>query len=283
MGHLDDDVAAYVDGQLPESAALAARRHLEVCEPCRWAVAQQEALKERMRQAGGPAVPHTLMASLAQLPEARIEHEPWSARLRRSRTARASVGVLGSCVALLAVAFALGAPDDGVDQVSPPFEAYVAAFAGPTATPVLATGSPIDDVQAERLTAEGWPCHHTLAGDLRREHGSQDASTVALSYGNGTHRLDLYEQQGALSETAVRGFSRATVAGSPVWMSAGTPTILTWDADGLVYTVVTDAGPDRIGRTLAELPTPAGTDDPSVPERVGDGLARMAGWLADAA
>ncbi|WP_019145028.1 zf-HC2 domain-containing protein [Aeromicrobium massiliense] len=283
MGHLDDDVAAYVDGQLPESAALAARRHLEGCEPCRWAVAQQEAMKARMRQAGGPIVPHSLMASLAQLPDARIEHEPWSARLRRSRTMRVSTGVLGSCVALLAVAFALGAPDDGPDAVTPPFAAYVAAFAGPGASPVLAAGSPIDDVQAERLTAEGWPCHHTLAGDLRREHGSQDASTVALSYGNGTHRLDLYEQQGALSEAAVRGFSRTTVAGSPVWMSAGSPTILTWDADGLVYTVVTDAGTERIGRTLAELPTPASPDDPSLPERVGDGFARMAGWVADAA
>jgi anti-sigma factor RsiW len=280
MGHLDDDVAAYVDGQLPESAALAARRHLEHCDECRWAVAQQEALKQRMRQAEGPALPPGLAASLSRLPDARIEHESPFARLGRSRLVRRGVVVVGASVALLAVAFALGSPRAGDDAVTPPYEAYAAAFGVPSAqVPGLGTATPIDDTQADRLTAEGWPCHHTLAGDLRREHAAQDASTVALSYSNGTHRLHLYEERGSLSREAVRGFSPRVVAGAPVWVSAGTPTIVTWDADDVVYTVVTDAGPERVRATVAQLPTPAESDEPGMVERVGDGFARMAGWL----
>ncbi len=280
MGHLGDDVAAYVDGQLPESAARAARRHLETCEECRWAVAQQDSLKQRMRQAEGPALPPGLMASLAQLPDARIEHESWLERLRRSRRVRLSLVVAGASFMVLVAAYALGAPRPADDAVTPPFASYVAAFADPTAgVTVLNAAAPIDDVQAVQLTQEGWPCHRTLAGDLQREHASQDASTVALSYGNGTHRLDLFEQRGSLSPDAVRGFTEQEVAGATVWVGAGDPTVVTWDADGVVYTIVTDAGRDRLERTVGELPTPVAQDEPARMERVRAGLARMAGWV----
>lgn len=281
MTHLGDDVAAFVDGQLPGSAAESARRHLEDCGACRQAVRQQEALKARMRSAGGPSLPPQLLASLAQLPQARIVPEPWWRRVARSRWTRAGGVALGASVAVLAAAFVLGAPGSDVDEVAPSYDSYVGAF-GSSVSAVSTSARPIDDAQMDELTASGWPCHRTLAGDLRREHAAQDASSVALTYSNGRERLRLYEQHGRLDEAAVRDFRRRTIAGAPVWVRDGVPVVVTWDVDGVVYTVVTDADAERVERTVAQLPTPVPVEQDPL-DRVGAGLTRMAGWLDDAA
>lgn len=63
MAHLGSEVAAYVDGQLPASAMIAARHHLRECESCALAVLQQSTLKTRVKQVNAPEPPHELLAS----------------------------------------------------------------------------------------------------------------------------------------------------------------------------------------------------------------------------
>ena len=65
--------------------------------------------------------------------------------------------------------------------------------------------------------------------------------------------------------------------GSPVWVREGSPRVVTWDADGMVYTLVTNLTDSRLGECLADLPAPP--PSPSPVERVGAGLVRMSSWL----
>jgi hypothetical protein len=65
-----------------------------------------------------------------------------------------------------------------------------------------------------------------------------------------------------------------------VWVLDGRPRVVTWNADGVVYTVVTRLGNDRLGQAIADLPRSAGEPDPV--ERIGNGLSRMTTWIAAA-
>ena len=99
---------------------------------------------------------------------------------------------------------------------------------------------------------------------------------MALVYSDGVDALNLYEQSGALDPAAVEEFDRRVLAQRHVWVRDGRPRVVTWDADGVVYTVVTELGDDRLGQAIADLPRGPARPDPV--ERVGDGLTRMTTW-----
>lgn len=104
---------------------------------------------------------------------------------------------------------------------------------------------------------------------------------ISLTYASATRRLDLIEQNGVLDPRGLHGFDRRTMNGSKVWVRDGIPTVVAWDNDGIVYTLVTDADKTEIDSVLRELPTPAPDENPA--RRIGDGFDRMATWITPAA
>jgi len=284
MAHLGADVAAFVDGQLEPAAMQHAREHLEVCESCRHDVRQQRLLKSRMGSVAAPVPPPTLLASLSGLAAAPPPPEPWWHRVLRSAVVRGGVGLVGASVVVVAAAYALGGAEDRIgDEVVPPFERFVTAFDGHGAasgTAVsISSSSAISEPVMKQLDASGWPCHQHLAGGFHREGGQwwDHREVVVLSYSDGFSRLQLFEQNGVLDRDALAGFDEADWDGARVWVRDGDPMILTWDAAGVVYTVLTDADLRRLGAVVAQLPTSepqAGTVD-----RVRAGLDRMASWV----
>lgn len=297
MTHLGADVAAFVDGQLPPARELAARRHLEECERCRGVVAEQEQLKRRMARTAPAGVPAHLAAALSAVASdaAAGDTDP-----RRGQALRRSVGVvvalMGSSAAVLLLAYVLAPPlPSSGDPVGPDFDTYVAEFmaeaASRRAPDVVAASSTVsastssDDVplspdELDELDADGWPCHATLAGDLERVDGRLVGdAVVALRYSGQHVQLHLIEQVGRLDDAALEGFQRRTLADSVVWVREGQPNVAAWEADGVVYTVVTDASVERVTDVVAQLPS---TPDRSAVERVEDGLHRMTGWVSAA-
>jgi anti-sigma factor RsiW len=269
VAHLGDDVAAFVDGQLSPDATRAVESHLEDCERCRQAVRQQRLLKSRMRAAGNLQPPPGLVASLSTLSQAPPRPHSWWSRL--------GVGfvLLGASMAVVAVAYAVGPAGPTADEVEPPFDRFAAEF---TAAGHRPSGSLTVAAMAE-LDEYGWPCNSSLGG-LERVSGQyrDGQETVALVYSDGVDALNLYEQSGALAARAVEDFDERVLAQRQVWVRDGRPRVVTWNADGVVYTVVTDLGDDRVGQAIADLPRDPAQPDPV--ERVGDGLTRMTTWLA---
>jgi hypothetical protein len=136
-------------------------------------------------------------------------------------------------------------------------------------------GNVISETTMAELDGAGWPCRATLAGNLRRVSGRFAGSddVVALTYTDGRSRLHLFEQNGALDHEALEGFTAQRLGDADVWVRPGDPMLLTWDDDGVVYTIVTDVERDRVVRAVADLPRRQ--HDEGLMERVGAGLARM--------
>lgn len=278
MAHLGADVAAFVDGQLSESAMQAATRHLATCDECAKAVRQQSLLKSRMSTVATPDPPPRLLESLAGLASTTSAHETWWERVCRSVPFRAGLVVVGASVAVIVAAYAVGSPDGAAgDTVAPPYDRYAAEFYGGSTT-VDATNM-ISDSAMSQLDGSGWPCLATLAGDLRRTSGTfvDHHETVALSYSNGDAKLNLYEQTGALDHDSLDEFKAVKMGDALVWIRDGLPMLVTWDDEGVVYTIATDADRGRVAQAVAELPKGAYRGGPV--GRVGDGLSRMTSWV----
>lgn len=277
MGHLGADVAAFVDGQLSEPATRDALTHLQSCDTCAKAVRQQRLLKSRMSTVKTPEPPPDLVASLVGLAAAPPAPDGWWARVRRSVPLRAGVVLIGASVAVVLTAYAVGGGEQRMgDEVAPPFNRYAADFYGATAVPA---GRVIEESTLNELDGSGWPCLTTLAGDMRRVSGafSDHKTVVALSYSNGSSKLNLFEQNGSLDQDSVKDFEQAEMGGSNVWVRDGRPMLVTWDNDGIVYTIVTDADRSRVEQAVSQLPR--GSNHGTPPERVRDGLDRMTAWL----
>lgn len=281
MPHLGADVAAYVDGQLSASTLREASEHLQTCAECEKAVRQQRLLKSRMSTVAAPEPPAALLASLAELASAPPPRESWWTRITRSVPVRAGIVLATASLAVVATAYAVGGPSPRVgDEVAPPFDLYAADFTMPDAG--VTGGTVITAAALDDLNEYGWACHSTLAGNLRRVSGAYtgDDSVISLGYTDGASRLDLFEQAGALDRSSLRGFEPQVMAGSDVWVRPGTPTIVTWDDGGTVFTIVTDVDRARLEQAVAQLPSD--TSDRGVGERLADGMSRMSSWIGAA-
>lgn len=70
-GHLAlDAVVAFVDEELPPGPAQRAAAHVDRCLSCAAEVAAQRQARRRVRAAGGPAVPSSLISALCNIPDA---------------------------------------------------------------------------------------------------------------------------------------------------------------------------------------------------------------------
>lgn len=281
MAHLGADVAAYVDGQLSDAAMREASTHLATCDACDKAVRQQRLLKSRMSTVATPAPPAALLASLAGLAAEPPGRDAWWVRLGRAVPFRAGVVLVSASLAVIATAYVVGGPRERIgDVAAPPYDRYAANFYNPTTT--VPAGNVITEAAMVELDDSGWPCHQTLAGDLHRVSGelTGEDEVVSLSYSDGRSTLNLYEQNGVLDSAALDGFESRQMGGSQVWVRPGTPTIVTWDDDGTIFTIVTDIARHRIAQALTDLPR--GSYERDVGDRVGDGLNRMSAWIGAA-
>ncbi|MEJ2864887.1 zf-HC2 domain-containing protein [Actinomycetospora flava] len=70
-GHLAlDAVVAFVDDELPPGPAHRAAAHVDRCLSCAAEVGAQRQARRRVRAAGGPAVPSSLISALCNIPDA---------------------------------------------------------------------------------------------------------------------------------------------------------------------------------------------------------------------
>lgn len=268
MAHLGEDVAAFVDGQLPPAASAVAAEHLTQCEQCRHAVAQQRLLKARMSGAVPEPRPH-LIAALGALP---------ASPRRTYSLVPGAIGALlvliGASMVVVAAAYTVAPSEHSGDLVAPRFDRF-AAISSSMARP----SQHLSPAAMDALDASGWPSREKLGVGLFRVDGHlhDGRDVVAQVYIGHGDTLLLFEQVGALDESALRSFRREVVADRAVWVHHGHPRMVTWDADGMIYTVVSDLPDSRLGRLLDDLPAPP--PPPTPVERIGAGLVRMTSWL----
>jgi hypothetical protein len=278
LAHLGSDVAAFVDGQLPPKAMDAAASHLEDCVECRLVVHQQRQLKARMREVSAPEPPSRLLETLSSLPQTPPSSPSWLSRVLGSTFLGAGLVVLGASMAVVAVAYVIGAPEDAVaDEVAPPFDRYAAEY--------VEVGRPAGSLTPDamdELEEYGWPCHARLGRSLERVAGRWQSrgSAVALVYAGDGSVLNLFEQTGVLSQDALHGFDQRRFADHQVWVRDGHPRVVTWDADGVTYTVVSDLDDVALTEAITDLPRPE--DEPDLVQKVGNGLSRMTTWVSAA-
>ena len=267
MAHLGDDVAAYVDGQLSADATAEAAVHLETCDRCQVAVRQQRMLKDRMRGREF-AVPTTLVDALGAVP---------TAARRRPHVLQHALGALavavGASIAVLGAAYAAGprpAPGDPVAPRADQLAGIAQAFGRP--------GDHLGDRELDQLDRAGWPSRRRLGYDHYRLDGRlhDGRDMVAQLYAGRGDVLVLVEQVGSLAVDALKAFSPHVVANRQLWVREGDPRVLTWDADGMVYALVTRLPDPALVHILNDLPAPE--PKPSVASRIGDGLVRISSW-----
>ena len=151
---LGEQVAALVDGELDHAARERAQRHLAHCTPCRTEAEAHRRLKARLHylSAAEPALPDALTARLMALPapgadrlpapprgaarpvSLRAAPGPGSARPAGRRPGLRRRTVVGSALAVLGAALALGGPQSAATvPVDPTTDTFVVQHVGTTA------------------------------------------------------------------------------------------------------------------------------------------------------
>lgn len=135
-GHLGDQVAAFVDGQLDYPRRERALEHLSGCAQCRAAVDQQRWVKSRVQTLPSAEPSASLLSALTQVREGPAWPTPppaphWpvpQSRLRRSALLLAGAGSLAA--GFIGVAYAVGSASTVPSSpVRPPVGQFSAEFA----------------------------------------------------------------------------------------------------------------------------------------------------------
>lgn len=175
-GHLAlDAVVAFVDDELPPGPAQRAADHVDRCLSCAAEVAAQRQARRRVRAAGGPAVPSSLISSLCSIPDCAPVPEPPAGlavgpdgeivaasdrsagtrgrRWPRRRTLVVPVAVSSGVVVGAAALAALAGP--AVVSGTAPSSASAAATRPATAAPVLTTSAAAVDLATRQPGLRG--------------------------------------------------------------------------------------------------------------------------------
>jgi anti-sigma factor RsiW len=135
-GHLGDQVAAFVDGQLDYPRRERALEHLSGCAECRAAVEQQRWVKTRVQTLPSAEPSADLLSALTQVRDEPAWPVPpkaprWpvpESRLRRAGLLLAGAGSLAA--GFIGVAYAVGSAAPAPNSpVSPPVGQFSAEFA----------------------------------------------------------------------------------------------------------------------------------------------------------
>ncbi|MDD7965105.1 zf-HC2 domain-containing protein [Actinomycetospora lemnae] len=175
-GHLAlDAVVAFVDDELPPGPARRAAAHVDHCLSCAAEVAAQRQARRRVRAAGGPAVPSSLLSALCSIPDAAPLPEPPAglavgpdgelvvpaetpARGRRSRRRTLGVPVaLSSGVVVGAAALAALSGPAVVSGTAPASSSGGPVVVAPTVTPTAAAADLAVRASTTTPSAPGLP------------------------------------------------------------------------------------------------------------------------------
>ena len=268
MAHLGEDIAAYVDGQLSPESAIKADAHFARCERCRRSLEQQRALKERIGGFTNPPPPPTLLASLEDVPTSPERHYSLL-----PSTLGAAMVLVGASLIVVATAYAMAPTTRAADPVQPAFDRF-ATLASSVSTPRRHLSS--DDM--DELDESGWPSQARLGPGFVRVDGHlhDNHEVVAQVYVGHGESVLLFEQVGTLDDAAMESFERHLVADRLVWVREGQPRIVSWDSDGMIYTVVSNLPDQHLGQFLEDLPAPL--KEPTGLDRVRSGMLRMSSW-----
>jgi anti-sigma factor RsiW len=134
-GHLGNQVAAFVDGQLDYPRRERALRHLSGCAECRAAVEQQRWVKARVQTLPSAEPSASLLSSLTQVRDEPALPEPEAPRwpVPESRVGRGALLLAGAgslAAGFIGVAYAVGSASPAPSSpVSPPVGQFSAEFA----------------------------------------------------------------------------------------------------------------------------------------------------------
>jgi sigma-E factor negative regulatory protein RseB len=133
--------------------------------------------------------------------------------------------------------------------------------------------------EMSRLRKQGWPVPPRLDGDMSlvgvRRDQAKSGVVVDASYSDGLSVVSVFMQRGQLVG-ALPGWRADQVRGLPVYSSEPDHRSLAWSADGVVYTVISDAPPTAVALIVAQLPH---DHDAGLWKRVRRGLERIASWF----
>jgi sigma-E factor negative regulatory protein RseB len=182
VSHLHDRISGLVDGELAGGARTRALHHLSRCEECRAEVRATLAVKRRLEGLVEAEPPGDLRAVLGSLPSPALTVGA-GGRRAHSRS-RAMAGAATMSVALLGVAYAVGAPQEqATTTVTPPVEQFAAEFAaGPDASPMADPAIGALDWQEDglRLLAVGPAALPAVAGIPAPRVRGDDSEAVRL-------------------------------------------------------------------------------------------------------
>ena len=268
MAHLGEEIAAYLDGQLPPDAASKAEAHFADCGRCRHLLEQQRALKARIGGSTNPVPPPTLLASLEDVPTS-----PGRTYSLLPGVVGAAMVLVGASLVVVAAAYALAPSTRTADPVQPAFDRF-ATLASSVSTP----RRHLSAADLDELDESGWPSEERIGPGFIRVDGHlhEDHEVVAQVYVGHGESVLLFEQVGTLDDAAVKSFERHLVADRLRWVREGRPRIVTWDSDGMIYTVVSNLPDQRLAQLLEDLPAPP--KEPTALDRVRSGLVRMSSW-----
>ncbi len=133
---------------------------------------------------------------------------------------------------------------------------------------------------APTLTDQGWACPLQLPGDFQLtflHHLDGQGDVVHAAYSDGLSTVSVFEESGQLDTSALAGYRHVVSGGSSLWVQGGLPTVVLWQADGMVYTLLTDAPMSVAAELVAALPHRAD----SVPggNRLTRGLQQIASYV----
>ncbi len=156
-----------------------------------------------------------------------------------------------------------------------------AAASRPAADPGALTVQPLQPLQpVQPGSAAGWAAPARLPGGYAMFDSGRPAGAGAVlhqAYSDGLSTVSLFSQPGSLGQVPA-GYRRQEVAGTPVWVQAGTPERLVWSGGGQVFTMISDAAHDDLLAAVGSLPRDGRTDG-GLLRRLGRGLARVGSWL----
>lgn len=137
----------------------------------------------------------------------------------------------------------------------------------------------VPTAELPKLRKAGWPVPSRLDGNMSLIGVSRDEAksgvVVDASYSDGLSVVSVFMQRGQLAG-ALPGWRTAQVRGLRVYSSEPDHRSLAWSADGVVYTVISDAPPASVDLVVAQLPH---DHDVGLWQRVRRGLDRIGSWF----
>ncbi len=129
------------------------------------------------------------------------------------------------------------------------------------------------------LRRQGWPVPATLAGNMAligvSRASVRSGGVLDASYSDGLSVVSVFLEHGQLAG-ALPGWTREKVRGYAVYSSEPDQRSLAWSADGVVYTVISDAPLSTVDDVVTQLPH---NRDAGLWQRVGRGLKRIGSWF----